>query len=234
MSVIGIVVLACVCHANAWVLLVVKVKKSKHIHFGGEIVSVRGWWEHFHFLLIGCENLVKFHLLSTEQLNTMQIHPPSQNWPPNSHICCRHMPVQGTVSASREILSDASGLSSVQRGWLLVGYLHRPCWRSRAAEGPVVGVVFKGKRRKTQRIHVALEHCLWKTGTLLGKKRLDLKCAYKSSHDSDELHKCAEWEADGWIKWNMLSQSHLRSFSHHRFQFNSAKFSKMMLGKRLG
>jgi len=26
--------------------------------------------------------------------------------------------------------------------------LHRPCWRSGAAEGPVVGVVFKGKRTK--------------------------------------------------------------------------------------
>lgn len=95
------------------------------------------------------------------------------------------------------ILSDASGLSSVQRGRLLVGYLHKPCWRYGAAEGPVVGVVFKGKRRKTQRIYVALEHCLWKTGTLLGKKRLDLKCAYKSSHGSGELHKCAEWEAEG-------------------------------------
>lgn len=95
------------------------------------------------------------------------------------------------------ILSDAFGLSSVWWGQLLVEHLHRPCWRSGTAEGPMVGVVFKGIGRKTQRIHVALEHCLWKTGALLGKKRLDLKFANKPSYGSSEHHKCAEWEAEG-------------------------------------
>lgn len=95
------------------------------------------------------------------------------------------------------ILSESSGLQAVRRGQRLLRYLHRPCWRSGAAEGPVVGRVFKEKGRKTQRIHVALEHCLWKTGALPGKKCLDLKFAYKSSYGSSEHYKCAEWEAEG-------------------------------------
>lgn len=142
-----------------------------------------------------------------------------------THICRSHVPIHGGrfgLSWGPPRLSVASGALCVWWGQLVVGCLCRQSCRSGAAEGPTVGAAFKGPM--AQRIRVALSlNCLWKTRALLGKKRLDLKFAYKSNHGTGEPTSVQNGKQKGGIK------SYWRSFFSHWFQFNSAIFGYGMM-----
>lgn len=183
-------------------------------------LSVRWQWEHFYFLPIGFEKATtesKPYSSTLSKLTSKQPH----LLPPYARSRDRF-----GLSWETLILSDAFGLSSVWWGQLLVEYLHRPCWRSGAAEGPVVGVVFKGKRTKDPEDSCGAEALSLKNRSTAGEETPWFKIRAMARANTTSVQ---NEKQRGWIKWNVLSKSHLRSFSQHMFQFICAKFS--MLGK---